>query len=141
MKRWAGFAVIGLVACGGTNWKGVYTGEETNTESCDGSVPTTQMGTDTFDIGVSGNQIFWPTACGVTVRANIKGDVATIVPISCLPAVQDGVTATVTFTGGTLTLDNNTLTENITATTTATTDGGALNCTATLTGTFPLTTL
>ena len=126
--------VVGSVACGGPNWKGIFTGTETEVQACNDGQGGTQSSASELDIGVNGSQIFFPVGCGIALTASTKNDVATIIPTACLPETANGITGVTEFTGGTLTINGDTITENVTATF-ATADGG-LTCKDTLTGTF-----
>jgi hypothetical protein len=124
---------LALEACGdGPGWKGYFEGSESEAVTCSDGQTGSTSGASDLDIEINGSQIFWPTSCGVVLTANVGGNVATVVPTTCLPQTENGVTSTAQITGGTLTLDNDTVTEAIRATVSV--DGGA--CTEALTGTF-----
>jgi hypothetical protein len=126
--------LAGLVACGGPTWKGIYDGNETSAGTCSDGSGGSQSDSSVLDIGDDDNGIFWPLACGIALHATVKNNVATIVPASCGAATSGGLTTITQVTGGTLTINGDSITENITATV-STLDGGT-RCNDTLTGTF-----
>jgi hypothetical protein len=127
---------LGLLAagCGGPNWKGIFSGTETDAQTCsDGSTASASQAAG-LDIGTDSNGIFWPIECGIVLHAAIQGNTATILPATCMPVTLNGVTSTAQITGGTLTIDGDTINETLNAAITI--QGSTVTCADTDTGTF-----
>lgn len=124
-----------LAGCG-VSFEGKYIGSLTMKISCPGADPYTDVSMYSLEIEETATGIAIDMdSCG-KLQGTVEGNKATIEQRTCPPTQEDGRQTTMTFKGGTLTLNGTSLNTNLGGDILMAGAEGSLNCTFLITGTL-----
>lgn len=129
--------LLAVTACGGVDFAGSYEGPITFKMNCPGIEAIESTETNTMTIVDTSDGIAFTNFGGgcPNIPATVNDNGATIVKTTCEPQTDaEGVTTTITMSGGTLTLNGTGLTVSMIASVLYAGPGGTLTCPASFAG-------
>lgn len=130
--------VLAMTGCGGADWNGHFSGPTTVAGSCSDGSGGTQTIAESLTLTQTDDSISFPIGCGLVGHATIHGGTASLTPISCPETTSNGNILNKSFTDGTLKLDGDKLTLNITSVTNIRSSTGQGSCSSVETGSLTL---
>jgi hypothetical protein len=123
------------------SFAGTYSGPVTFTFACTDAQGNPQPArssnsNQTLTITENGSTARFTDCGGTVVTADVSGNVAQVNPYSCPASTDNGITTSLSVTGGTLTLNGQALGLDLVGTSTSSGNGLTIQCTFSLRGTL-----